>query len=501
LGSPLNKALLADKGEIVDVQTPTGPVKFNRQGQRVYSGDEYRQMMDAQDRSERGQNGGQGFKEWLMGGALSTLAGGGKLIDEIQGARKASGADGFSNWLTDKLAGTPSNMAAPSPVDVYRNERDRTRRDVARATDQTSPTVEVFGAKIPVLPVVGAALPQLFAPNPATWGGRVLASGTGAAIDEMGGSNADLTRGEGAQFVGDVGGAGAMGVGAGGAAEALGVPFRALSKRIGAEAGLAKDAVADATQAARDKAVRSAVGDVGRVTATQGNAMETVMEVLRNPQWFDDAVVQAAYKMAESPEGKLLLSRAAQNNMTKLAQSLSAEDVAREGLRSATSAAAPAAVAGEVAQKVAPGSIASDLGQKAWRSIGQRAALGTGGAAVGLAYSSITGSDRPTSMLVGAGLGNVGPGMLMFMRNQAKSPVVQFGALKATQGMLDSALSGLSAGSRAAAPVIKTTQGENARAAQQNAYQSLMQRFGISAKSKQQLADEAFLQGQNRAAR
>lgn len=46
-------------------------------------------------------------------------------------------------------------------------------------------------------------------------------------------------------------------------------------------------------------------------------------------------------------------------------------------------------------------------------------------------------------------------------------------------------------------PAIRSVAGAGGQAATANAYQSLMQRFGIAAKSKEELADEAFLAGQS----
>ncbi|HAM55951.1 MAG TPA: hypothetical protein DCQ64_11285, partial [Candidatus Rokubacteria bacterium] len=46
-GSPLEKVLAEQKGDVVTVQTPTGPTQFTRDGSPFYSPDEAAQMGQA----------------------------------------------------------------------------------------------------------------------------------------------------------------------------------------------------------------------------------------------------------------------------------------------------------------------------------------------------------------------------------------------------------------------------------------------------------------------
>lgn len=445
-GTPLDKALKAQTGDVVTVDTPTGPAKFTRSGSRFMTGDELSTAMKS----------GPGPGERVLEGALSFLSGGGPLLDEMAGYSKAIDPRVGMKHLVGKVTGD----TAPSPLEVYRRARDSARRDVSMATRNASPVADVMGLKVPVLPALGAIAPTLATGNPATVLGRIGLSGVLGAEQAVGGSQADLTRGEVADFGKDVLVGGGAGLAAGGAAEGLSAPFRMLSGKLGTLASEAKDAVTAATQKTKDEAMRSAVGGLGRVVASQGNSMETVMEVLRNPQWFDDATVQAAYRMAESPEGKILLSRAAQNNMAKFAQSLEAEASARGALGAANAAAAPSAVASEVASKTAPGAILSDLGEKAWRSVGQRALMSAAGGAAGGALGWATGMDPKWTAGIGAGAGYATPGTLQFLRNQAASPTVQYGATSLIGRLLESGTGGVAKGASAVSPVAQKAKDE-----------------------------------------
>lgn len=411
-GSPLAKALAEQTGDVVTVETPEGPARFDRQGRRV---------MSFEDMPDIGSNR---IKTQAMQGVLSVASGGGPLLDEGYGALKALGS-----------IGTPEKFG-----DAYERGLGEARREVAQATRAVSPNVNVGGVDVPVLPVLGAAIPGLVAPVAATGLARIALSGGQSAYQAAGQSESDLTKGDFGGFAKNVGAGAGIGLLAGGAGEAVGVPLRALASRLGSEAGAARQATQEAIQTSKDKAVASAAGQVGRVVATQGNSMETVMDVLRNPQWYSDDVVQEAWRLAESPEGKLLLSRAAANNIDKLRQSLSAETVAREGLASANQAASPAAVAAATAEKVAPESLRADLAGRAWRSLGQRAALGFAGGAAGRGLDMLTGNDGNEGGFGGALIGaTLAPGGLQMMRNVAASPAFQTGANSYMQRLVDGA--------------------------------------------------------------
>lgn len=441
-GSPLEKALAEQTGDVVTVETPTGPTQFTRSGAPFMGPEASAQMGAAADAR---------FKERVLEGGLSFLSGGGPLVDEFAGL----GA-----------AGSPKTWReGEGPLDAYRRGRESARRDVASATRNASPSISIAGAKIPVLPALGAALPSMMAPLPLGAFGRILSSGVQGAESAFGNSEADLTRGDVTGALRDTGIGAGTGLAAAGVAEGVTAPLRFIAGRAGQEASAAKDAVTAARQAAADKAAASAQGDLGRLGATQGNSMETVMDVLRNPQWFPDEVVQEAYAIAQSPEGKAMLARAATNNMAKLRSSFAAEPGVRGALASAQSAASPSAVAADVAARTAPEAIVNDVGSKTWSTIGKRAALGAAGSAVGSGIGWLTGNEDAAKGggLMG-GLIGINPGVLRFAENQSRSPVVQYGANALVQKLLNQGAGAVAKTGAAAAPVLQQDEEESVKA-------------------------------------
>jgi hypothetical protein len=185
VGSPLEAALKAQTGDVVTVDTPTGPAQFTRKGERVMSAEEREPMFGAMEAGAR-QRG--------LEGALSFLSGGGPLIDEGKGLEAALNIN------------DPRSMK-----EKYLWAQDVAKRDIASATAHASPMVTVRGVTVPVLPALGAALPQLLAPNPSTWAARI-ALGTEQGVQQMAGaSDASLVRGELPAYLRDVGTAGAAG--------------------------------------------------------------------------------------------------------------------------------------------------------------------------------------------------------------------------------------------------------------------------------------------------
>lgn len=171
-GSPLSLALKEQRGDVVTVETPTGPAKFTREGRPFLSPEEVRAKM---------QEPNPGFREKGLEGLLSFFSGGGPLIDELRGADA-----GARSALRGEM----------NPLDAYRQVRDQTRSDVSRATRNASPVVSIGGAKIPVLPALGAAVTNLLVPNPASILGRVALGAEQGAVQSLSEDESDLTRGE-----------------------------------------------------------------------------------------------------------------------------------------------------------------------------------------------------------------------------------------------------------------------------------------------------------------
>lgn len=439
-GTPLADALASQAGDVVTVETPSGPAQFTRGGERFYSPEEAAQLMDA---------GGARFREKALGAGLSFLSGGGPLLDELAGAAKALDPARLGAMAREALAG----KTTPAVLDTYRQARDTARQDVARATRDTSPTLKLGGRELPVLPMAGAALPSILAPNPATVGARILSSGAQGAVAAAGNSEADLTRGQGGDFAGDVALGGGVGLGAGAVAEGLAAPLRWVAGKASGEARAAGEAARAQAQAAADKAVKSQEGMLGRVIATQGNAMETVMDVLNHPERFSEAEIQRALALLNSDFGKTLLSRAAGNNMTKLVEAVPVEEETRTALAAAREAALPESVARVLAQQRA--GLGSDVATKAWKSIGQRALLGAAGSTLGAGAAWAVGADPKVGAGIGATAGFLPQGALQFMRNQAARPLVQEAVNNAGASAFEAGANALSRGGSAFSPLAQ----------------------------------------------
>lgn len=427
-GSPLEQALAEQPGDVVTVQTPTGPAQFDRKGNRVMNAEESQSMMDA---------GGARLKERALEGGLSVLSGGGTMMDELAGM----GAIG------DPRKARPGENALATYVRV----RNGVRKDVDSATRNASPQVDVGDSKLDVLPALGAAIPSMLAPVPGGPLMRILGGGATSAIDQVGRSTADLTNGEVGDFAKDVGGAGGAGLAISGLAEGLAAPLRGFGRGATKQAGLAKDAALEAMQAARDKAARQAMSALGGVASGQGNSLETVADVLRNSHLYSAQVVNEARAYMQSAEGKVMMNRAALNNLEKLANSAPREEAARVALASAQRAAQPAAVADEVGQQLDTGNALRTLGKKAWTSLGQRAVLGGLGSAAGSGVDWALGRDDHKGGEYGFGAGFLaGPGAVQFMRNTVKSPAVQHVANKAIAAVLRGSSGAITGAARAA---------------------------------------------------
>lgn len=440
--SPLARALEQQQGDMVTVETPTGPARFTRSGSRVYS------PAEAQELGLGGGAADLRARENALNNALAFFGSGGKMLDEIRGAGMAVNA--VPEWLARGMTGR-------SPADAYGETVRGTRKDVSEAV-RRSPSANVAGVDLKPVALAGAMAPQLAGGLPASIAGRIAASSAGAAIDELGGSEAETLGG----VAGDVARAGATGAALSGAMEGLGVPVRAVGNRVGGAASRAFQALKDQIQAAADKAEASALGQLRQQIGVQGNVMEKVSEVLKNPSLFSPQTVADAQAFVASPEGQTLLNRAVANNLGK-AQALIPEEVElRAALSAARAAAQPEAVMSRAVERADLGNVASDLGEKAWNSIGQRAALGLLGGAAGAGYSALTGSDRAASTIGGALVGGIAPGALQFARNQARSPAVQHSALTLARDALGGAMSGFQRAASLVTPAART-QGRTVR--------------------------------------
>lgn len=449
-GSPLERALAAQSGDVVTVETPTGPAKFTRSGERFYDAEESAQFQESADAR---------LKERALEGVLSFLSGGGPLLDELAGAGRALSVDALGK----------------SKLDEYRKGRDQARRAVDASTRHASPDVEVAGVKIPVLPMLGSAVPSLMAPNPAGPGARILSAVAQGAANAGASSTADLTRGETSDFARDVGTGAGTSLLASGVAEGVAAPFRAIGRGAATQAQAADDAAQAAIQAARDKAVKSATSSLGGVSMGQMASVKNAIQVLEHPQLYPPAALAEAKRLLTSPEGQSLMAQAAANNAEKFFEGVPREAAARLALSEAQSAAQPGAVSAVAAAQREPLALLGDLAKKGWRSVGQRAAMGAAGSALGAGVSAARGGDARDGAMIGALGGVATPGTLQFLRNQAASPVVQGGANRLTAALMKATERGVTS----AGPLVAPVADQRVRARLSAGYAAMLRQYGL----------------------
>ena len=453
-GSPLERALAHQPGDVVTVETPTGPAKFTRDGSPFYDAGESEQM---------GKAGGARLRERALEGGLSFLSGSG-LVDELAGAK-------------DALA---PGVLGSQIADTYRKGRDAARADIARATRNASPMVDVMGMKMAVLPMLGAVLPSLLSPVPGSGWARMASAGIQGSGAAAANSEADLTRGQAAEFAQEVVTGGGTSLAAGALAEGLSAPLRWLAGKATSEASAAKAAGVAAAQALEDKALRSATSSMGGVAAGGANSIEKMEQVLANPSGYATAVVAEARTMRALPEIQKAMDRAAAGNLDKLRRFIPDYEAAELARSEAANAARPSAVLSGVEAKLEPSAALKDLGGKAWRSVGQRAVLGGVGSALGSGVDAVMGTEDQRGAKYGGLAGLLaGPGAVQFMRNAAGSPVVQSNANRLASALMKASTTGISKAALMATPV--KAQSDAAQASRLSAaYAAMMQKYGVA---------------------
>lgn len=462
-GSPLEKALKEQTGDVVTVKTPTGDVRFDRQGRPALTAEEYaNRSVNLKDND---------FKQWLLGNVASWAGGGGKMVDELRGADAA-----MKTGVQALGAGSPTD-AWDAAKHAYVQTRNRTRKDVADVQ-----------RKFPVAGVVGAMTPYLVAPNAATAGGRIALGSASAGLDELGGSTSEGL----GDIASDILKAGAGGALASGVGEGLFGGLRWAGGKALEQAKGATGYIEGLLAKGSGKGVNSELGVLRNVIGQENTVAKNAITVVNNPHLYEPAEVQAAEQFLSSPDGKELLRRSAVNSLDLGGMLANKEDAARKSLAQAVAASDPALLKAQAAQMSSPGVVAKDLSQKALRTFGPRAALGVaGGVAGGLAEALGTDSHEWKG---GAGGGFAAgwmsaPGVQQFVRNAARSPAVQSAANQMAGRLFEGVANVGSAAARSAAPALQ----QNAR---QNAYDRLMNIFGVTPKSPEQASDEAFLLSQ-----
>ncbi len=417
-GSPLEQALATQTGDVVNVETPTGPAKFTRGGDRFLSPEESDQVAAA---------GGARLKERSLESLLSFASGGGPLGDELAGAMA--------------MGSPPSTRPGESLLDTYRRVRDQHRREVTSATRHASPTVGISGREIPVLPLAGAVSTNLLAPNPASVLGRIGLSGAIGAEQAIGESEADLTRGDVEGFLKDTGRGARNGLLAGGGAEALSVPMRAIARGAASRVG---DAVA--TRAATDTA--DVAGEVASLRGQLGGESQKMSRMFENTQRATSGGVPPAGASPINPDlqrrAMLALSdpgtarlqeKVLERSLGEMPGQVGTVTRLEEELSQRTAGAAQEAsdrTSRYFAQPAFESEVAPRLGRLAYNAGTGALTGGAAGAALG-AGSFLTGVGDPiTAGAVGLATGltqGLGKSAITMSRNAMAQPRLQVGAL------------------------------------------------------------------------
>jgi hypothetical protein len=447
-GTPLAEALASQTGDVVTVETPGGPAQFDRQGRRVYSSEEAQQYVDAATAPL-----GEGISE----AALSFLAGGGPLIDEMRGVGGAI-----------RSIGTDKPM-----LDAYRDTRDETRNIVARATSRASPTVRVpqwvpkaGGVNVPVLPVAGALLPSMLSPLPATGLGRVFLAGEQGAQTAAEASTADLTRGEVADFGGEVGRGFGLGLAVGGVGEAVGAGANAIARGAGSRIG---DSVA--TRAAKDQAAVAAElaslrGQIGGESQKMSRLFENTQRaagggVAPAGQSIVDPALQGRAVMALSdPAAKRLQEKVLERSLLDMPGQASTVERLEQELAAATARAPTEAsrrTSDYFAQSAFETEVAPRLGRLAYNAAvgGGQGAIGGAALGVGSVLSGV--GDPLTAAGVGLATGvtqGLGKSAITMSRNLQAAPRAQVGAL---ESLIQASMAGRTATARASQSVARAS--------------------------------------------
>lgn len=440
LGSPLEKALKAQTGDVVTVETPTGPAKFTRSGARFFDRGEAQQMLDA---------GGARFKEHALATLVDTLGNGGLAGPQQAGLLAVTGPPGGPN----------AALPGESWLEHFRRVRDRTARDLEGAGRTSPAKLEIAGRKVNPLPLLASAAPSIIAPNPAGILGRLGLSAAVGAEQAGAASDADLTKGEVLPFLKDTGRGAGYGLVAGGVAEGVTAPMRLITRGAGSRIG---DAVAE--QAAKDTA--AVEKEIASTRGQLGAESQKASRMFENTQRAAGGGVAPAGQSSIDPalQGKALLAlsdpstvRLQEKVLNRTLGEMPAQTAVVERLEQelAQKTANAGTDAGKRTSDYFSKSAGSELLPKAGRALKNIAVGAGGGTALGVGQGLMKGgdfSDLPSFIKMGAVAGVAGgSGLRTMVKNAANSPRIRAGGLEALIKMSQAGQRAVQAGARSAA--------------------------------------------------
>ncbi len=449
-GSPLEQALESQPGEVVTVQTPTGPAQFTRSGERFYGPEESALLGDA---------GHVGLKEKALENGLTFFGNGGPT---------AAMAGMSAVMRPDVLSGRREGEGS---FDLYRRVRDDAKRSMGvaeRHGPQVSADIPRVGpVQFNPVALAGAAAPSLLAPNPTSVLGRLALGGAVGGGQAAIQSDADLTRGEVVPFLKDTGRGMVFGAGASGIAEGVTAPMRMIGRgaasRIGNEA--AQRATADAADVAEE--IASTRGTLGAESTKAGLMRRNLLGAIDEPTAnltpgagaVSDAARQDALAALRDPEAVRLAEKTLSRNRVEYPNQISKIQGLESDLASQVANAEQEA-----------GRRTSDyFGQSTWKTevrprlatLGENALLGAAaggvtGGATGLA-TAVTGATPTQSLMSGiiSGIGTSalagGSGLKTLGKNALASPRLRVSALEGLIQASQAAQKTAQAGARSSA--------------------------------------------------
>lgn len=400
--SPLAKAAAEQTGDVLEIQTPTGPWRGTREGVPVLSADEATGGIEPVMRQRVLQT-------------VASLAQGGShgLAGPVAGANAVK--DRLREYLGKKLTGEPTEPLG----DTYRRAAASTKASLDEATQAASPTVR----GVPILPVLG---------DVATSG--PMAEGVMGRIGINAGLNAVRSAGEGGSALEGAG------VGA-----ALSLPVEALGGVLGrvASGAAASKAAIRAAKEARyadevAKELKVLGGTLGAETQKGSRMLENTTRGVSgvapspnpgiNPELYQKAVNQLGEQSSVDLQSKIL-----SRNLQELpGQQATIQRLEQELAQATTNA--PSEVARRTADYFNTPAM-TELAPK-FERMGQRAALGAIGYGAGSLYDEATGSTKGRALGAGmAGAMIAAPGMKQMLNNVVRSPRLQTAALDASQSI------------------------------------------------------------------
>lgn len=353
-----------------------------------------------------------------------------------------SGAQG----LVPQVAGLKAALEVDDPEGAkerYRLARDRAKQATDAASEKAGLGYQVAGAVLSG----GLAAPESIA-------GRVALAGGLGALNAATSSGGDVTRlDEGdnaAQLLKETAMGAGTGLLAGGVGEAVGA---GLNKATGFLRNSASEAIA--SQAAKDvgaveKEIASLKGKLGSETQQGSRMLENLQRgISGTPPIYGGGAgavgpeMQAKAIVAlESAEGRKLAEKVLERNLEALPGKTASIQALEAELAAKTAGAAKEVEARTRAYFAAP--IFQSEVLPRLKQMAPRFGLAAVGAATGSAYDFVTGDTHGSGGFTGAVLG--APGMLMMLKNVAKSPRVRTTIAAKMAPLIQAASSALGAG-------------------------------------------------------